>query len=125
MVRAKRRRFRQLVERYQSEVYHFIGKDITYFHTLFWPAMLKSAGYNLPKRVQIHGFLTVDGEKMSKSKGTLPGHLCGTFRPKLSALFYASKLGNNIDDLTLALMSSSKSEQRPGWQSRQPRQPHR
>ena len=62
----------------QSEVHHFIGKDITYFHTLFWPAMLKTAGFSLRRKVHIHGFLTVSGEKMSKSKGTfihldLPG----------------------------------------------------
>ena len=53
-----------------SEIHHFIGKDITYFHTLFWPGMLKTAGFSLPTKVHIHGFLTVDGEKMSKSKGT-------------------------------------------------------
>ncbi|MEN0111591.1 MAG: methionine--tRNA ligase, partial [Planctomycetota bacterium] len=55
------------------EVHHFIGKDITYFHTLFWPGMLRTAGLSLPTKVHIHGFLTVDGEKMSKSKGTLVG----------------------------------------------------
>ena len=53
-----------------TEIHHFIGKDIQYFHTLFWPAMLKSSRYNLPTKVHIHGFLTVDGEKMAKSKGT-------------------------------------------------------
>ena len=52
-----------------TEIHHFIGKDITYFHTLFWPAMLKAAGFSLPRKVHIHGFLTVDGEKMSKSEG--------------------------------------------------------
>src|SRR5688572_17122418 len=52
------------------EIHHFIGKDITYFHTLFWPGMLKTAGFSLPRKVHIHGFLTVDGEKMSKSRGT-------------------------------------------------------
>ena len=55
---------------HDCEIHHFIGKDITYFHTLFWPGMLKTAGYSLPAKVHIHGFLTVDGEKMSKSKGT-------------------------------------------------------
>jgi methionyl-tRNA synthetase len=54
----------------KAEIHHFIGKDITYFHTLFWPGMLKTAGCNLPTKVHIHGFLTVGGEKMSKSKGT-------------------------------------------------------
>jgi methionyl-tRNA synthetase len=53
-----------------TEIHHFIGKDITYFHTLFWPGMLKTAGFSLPTKVHIHGFLTVGGEKMSKSKGT-------------------------------------------------------
>ena len=71
MVRSQRRGLRRLVaESDETEIHHFIGKDITYFHTLFWPAMLKTAGFRLPNRVQIHGFLTVDGEKMSKSKGT-------------------------------------------------------
>ncbi len=88
-----------------TEIYHFIGKDIVYFHTLFWPAMLHAAGFPLPKRVQVHGFLTVNGEKMSKSKGTFvqastylehldPAHL---------RYFYASKLGPKVDDLDLNL----------------------
>ena len=54
----------------ETEIHHFIGKDITYFHTLFWPAMLKTAGFSLPKKVHIHGFLTVNGKKMSKGDGT-------------------------------------------------------
>ena len=53
-----------------AEVYHFIGKDIMYFHTLFWPAVLKGAGFRTPTSVFAHGFLTVDGQKMSKSRGT-------------------------------------------------------
>jgi methionyl-tRNA synthetase len=88
-----------------TEIYHFIGKDIVYFHTLFWPAMLHASGFPLPKRVQVHGFLTVNGEKMSKSKGTFvqastylehldPAHL---------RYFYASKLGSKVDDLDLNL----------------------
>ena len=75
------------------EIHHFIGKDITYFHTLFWPGMLKSAGFSLPTKVHIHGFLTVGGEKMSKSKGTfvMADHVpaasrsrptCGTTTPR-------------------------------------------
>ena len=51
-------------------MHHFIGKDIVYFHALFWPAMLQGAGYRKPTRSHVHGFLTVDGEKMSKSRGT-------------------------------------------------------
>lgn len=87
----------------ETEIHHFIGKDITYFHTLFWPGMLKTAGLNLPTRVQIHGFLTVNGEKMSKSKGTQVK--AETFLKHLdpSALryFYASKLGARLDDIDL------------------------
>ena len=52
------------------EIHHFIGKDIMYFHTLFWPAMLSVSGYNQPTKVNNHGFLTINGEKMSKSRGT-------------------------------------------------------
>jgi methionyl-tRNA synthetase len=86
------------------EVHHFIGKDITYFHTLFWPGMLKTAGYSLPTKVHIHGFLTVDGEKMSKSKGTFVAartyldHL----DPSYLRYFYASKLSSRVEDLDLA-----------------------
>lgn len=89
----------------ETDVVHVIGKDITYFHTLFWPAMLKTAGLTLPSRVQIHGFLTVDGEKMSKSKGTFVNartyldHL----DPAYLRYFYASKLGAATDDLDLGL----------------------
>jgi len=87
------------------EVHHFIGKDITYFHTLFWPGMLKTAGFSLPTKVHIHGFLTVDGEKMSKSKGTFVrartylNHL----DPSYLRYFYATKLSSRVDDLDLAI----------------------
>ncbi len=88
-----------------TEIHHFIGKDITYFHTLFWPAMLKAAGFNLPHRVHIHGFLTVDGEKMSKTKGTFIQ--AATYAKHLDAqylrYYYASKLGARLDDLDLNL----------------------
>ncbi|MFT3768565.1 MAG: methionine--tRNA ligase [Minicystis sp.] len=88
----------------RAEIVHVIGKDITYFHALFWPAVLESAGYQLPDRVQVHGFLTVNSEKMSKSKGTFI--LASTFREHLdpSALryFYASKLGPRVDDIDLS-----------------------
>lgn len=87
------------------EIHHFIGKDITYFHTLFWPAMLHSAGFRLPEKVHIHGFLTVDGEKMSKSKGTFV--MATTYSQHLNAAYlryyYASKLGSRLDDLDLNL----------------------
>jgi methionyl-tRNA synthetase len=87
------------------EVHHFIGKDITYFHTLFWPGMLKTAGFSLPTKVHIHGFLTVDGEKMSKSKGTFVrartylNHL----DPSYLRYFYATKLSSRVDDLDMAI----------------------
>ncbi|MBK9264435.1 MAG: methionine--tRNA ligase [Polyangiaceae bacterium] len=89
----------------ETEIVHVIGKDIIYFHTLFWPAMLKSAGYSLPTRVQVHGFLTVNGEKMSKSKGTFI--LARTYLDHLDAsylrYYYASKLGSRVEDFDLNL----------------------
>ncbi|MCC7423751.1 MAG: methionine--tRNA ligase subunit beta, partial [Planctomycetaceae bacterium] len=88
-----------------AEIHHFIGKDITYFHTLFWPAMLKAASFKLPEKVHIHGFLTVGGEKMSKSKGTFV--MASTYRkhldPSYLRYYYASKLGSRLDDLDLSL----------------------
>jgi methionyl-tRNA synthetase len=88
-----------------TEIYHFIGKDITYFHTLFWPAMLKAAGLSLPRRVQVHGFLTVGGEKMSKSKGTFV--LARTYlehlEPAYLRYYYASKLGPRVEDVDIQL----------------------
>ena len=89
----------------EVEIHHFIGKDIAYFHTLFWPGMLKSAGYTLPTKVHIHGFLTVDGTKMSKSDGTFVKaetylkHL----DPAYLRYYYASKMGPRVDDLDLNL----------------------
>ncbi len=89
-----------------AEIHHFIGKDITYFHTLFWPGMLKAAGYSLPHKVHIHGFLTVDGEKMSKSKGTqfTAESYLKYLDPGALRYFYASKLGPRLDDIDLNLM---------------------
>jgi methionyl-tRNA synthetase len=89
----------------ETELHHFIGKDIIYFHALFWPAMLKTAGYRTPTRVHTHGFLTVNGEKMSKSKGTFINaetyfkHL----DPNYLRYYYASKLTDGIDDIDLNL----------------------
>ncbi|MCL4167460.1 UNVERIFIED_CONTAM: hypothetical protein GTU68_022295, partial [Idotea baltica] len=89
----------------QCEVHHFIGKDITYFHTLFWPGMLKTAGFSLPTKVHIHGFLNVDREKMSKSKGTLIS--AATYlkhsQPEYLRYFYATKLSSRVEDLDLSL----------------------
>jgi len=89
----------------ECEVHHFIGKDITYFHTLFWPGMLKTAGYSLPTKVHIHGFLTVDGEKMSKSKGTFVNGrtYLNHLDPSYLRYFYASKLNPRVEDLDLAI----------------------
>jgi len=89
----------------ETEVHHFIGKDITYFHTLFWPGMLKTAGFNLPTKVHIHGFLTVGGEKMSKSKGTFvkASTYLEYLDPAYLRYYYASKLGPRLDDLDMNL----------------------
>jgi methionyl-tRNA synthetase len=86
-----------------TEIVHVIGKDIVYFHTLFWPVMLKSAGFTLPSRVQVHGFLTVDGEKMSKSRGTfvLASKYAEHLDPAYLRYYYATKLGPKVDDLDL------------------------
>ncbi|TWT47267.1 methionine--tRNA ligase [Botrimarina hoheduenensis] len=87
------------------EIHHFLGKDITYFHTLFWPGMLKTAGLSLPTKVHIHGFLTVDGEKMSKSKGTLVNArtYLNHLDPQPLRYYYASKLSSRVDDFDLTL----------------------
>ncbi len=88
-----------------TELYHFIGKDIINFHTLFWPAMLSSAGYRKPTAVYAHGFLTVNGKKMSKSRGTFINadtylkHL----DPEYLRYYLAAKLGSGVDDLDLNL----------------------
>ncbi len=88
-----------------AEIHHFIGKDITYFHTLFWPAMLEAAGLALPTRVRIHGFLTVNGQKMSKSRGTflLARTSLAHLDPGMLRYFYAAKLSGGIDDVDLDL----------------------
>jgi methionyl-tRNA synthetase len=88
-----------------TDIVHFIGKDIVYFHTLFWPAMLKAAEFPRPKRVQVHGFLTVNGEKMSKSKGTfiLARTYLDHLDPAYLRYYYASKLGPRVEDLDIQL----------------------
>ncbi|MFG0260962.1 MAG: methionine--tRNA ligase [Novipirellula sp. JB048] len=87
------------------EIHHFIGKDITYFHTLFWPGMLKTAGYHLPTKIRIHGFLTVTGEKMSKSTGTMI--TAETYlkhsNPAYLRYFYATKLSSRVEDIDLGI----------------------
>lgn len=85
------------------EIHHFIGKDILYFHTLFWPAMLHVGGYNLPEKVNVHGFLTVNGEKMSKSRGTfiLARDFADKINPEFLRYYYAAKLSDGLDDIDL------------------------
>lgn len=89
----------------EAELYHFIGKDIIYFHSLFWPAMLDGAGYRKPTSVYAHGFVTVNGAKMSKSKGTfIKGRTyLEHLNPEYLRYYYAAKLTNRIDDLDLNL----------------------
>lgn len=88
-----------------AELYHFIGKDIIYFHALFWPAMLHGAGFRTPTAINAHGFLTVNGQKMSKSRGTFIKartwleHL----NPEALRYYFAAKLGHGIEDLDLNL----------------------
>lgn len=87
-----------------TKIYHFIGKDIIYFHTLFWPAMLQSAGLNVPNSVYVHGFLTVEGKKMSKSRGTFitARTYLEHLDPQYLRYYYSSKMGNSIDDIDLS-----------------------
>ncbi len=86
-----------------TEIHHFIGKDIQYFHTLFWPAMLKTAGISLPTKVHIHGFLGVDGEKMSKSRGTFinASKYLEHLDPNFLRYYYATKLSSRVEDIDL------------------------
>ena len=86
-----------------AELYHFIGKDITYFHCLFWPAMLKGAGFRLPTGVNVHGFVTVNGAKMSKSKGTfIKGRTyLDHLNPEYLRYYFASKLSDAVSDIDL------------------------
>jgi methionyl-tRNA synthetase len=88
-----------------TELHHFIGKDISYFHTLFWPAVLHGAGYRRPTGVHVHGFLTVDGQKMSKSRGTfITAQRYLQLLPADALRYYfAAKLSNGLDDIDLSL----------------------
>lgn len=88
-----------------TELYHFIGKDIAYFHTLFWPAMLHGADFRKPTAVFCHGFLTVNGQKMSKSRGTFiqASTYLRHLRPEYLRYYFATKLTSRIDDIDLAL----------------------
>ncbi len=89
----------------EAEVYHFIGKDIAYFHTLFWPAMLHGAAFRTPSAVFCHGFLTVNGQKMSKSRGTFinAATYLRHLGPEYLRYYYAAKLTPGVDDIDLNL----------------------
>src|SRR5574340_1491408 len=90
----------------RSELVHFIGKDILYFHALFWPAMLKFSGHRLPTAVYAHGFLTVNGQKMSKSRGTFitaESYLAQKLNPEWLRYYYAAKLNGSMEDIDLNL----------------------
>ena len=89
----------------EHEVYHFIGKDIAYFHTLFWPAVLSGSDFRTPTAVFCHGFLTVNGQKMSKSRGTFikARTYLDNLNPEYLRYYFAAKLGNGVDDLDLNL----------------------
>jgi methionyl-tRNA synthetase len=88
-----------------TELYHFIGKDIIYFHALFWPAVLSGSGYRIPSSVLAHGFLTINGSKMSKSRGTFitARTYLDHLSPEYLRYYFAAKLGPGIDDLDLNL----------------------
>ena len=89
----------------KAELYHFIGKDILYFHTLFWPAMLSAGGFRTPSAVYAHGFLTVNGQKMSKSRGTFitARAYLNHFDPDYLRYYFAAKLNNRVEDIDLNL----------------------
>ena len=89
----------------EYELYNFIGKDIMYFHALFWPAMLIGSGFKTPNKLFIHGFLTVNGEKMSKSRGTSikAGTYLKYLNPEYLRYYYASKLAGGIEDIDLSI----------------------
>ena len=90
---------------HETELYHFIGKDIMYFHTLFWPAMLMGSGFKTANKLFIHGFLTVNGEKMSKSRGTFirASTFAEHLDPECLRYYYASKLTNTVEDIDLGI----------------------
>ncbi|WP_367898361.1 methionine--tRNA ligase [Leptospira sp. WS58.C1] len=99
-----RKKFDSFWKDEKAEISHFIGKDILYFHTLFWPATLEGSGYRSPTQVHVHGFITVNGEKMSKSRGTFikaEGYL-KHLDPEHLRFYLAGKLGQGMDDLDLS-----------------------
>ena len=97
----------------KTEMYHFIGKDILYFHALFWPATLKYSGFRTPTKLFAHGFLTVNGEKMSKSRGTFitaDSYLKQGLNPEYLRYYYAAMLNGTMGDIDLNLGFTGKEE---------------
>jgi hypothetical protein len=112
----------------RTELYHFIGKDISYFHTLFWPAVLYGAGLRRPSGVFAHGFLTINGQKMSKSRGTFitARHYLNQLPPEPLRYYFAAKLGSGIEDIDFSIDDFRGAHQlRSGRQAGQHRQPLR
>lgn len=97
-------------EQHTTELYHFIGKDIVYFHALFWPAMLKGAGFRMPTGIFVHGYLTINGQKMSKSRGTFitARQYLQTLNPEYLRYYFAAKLGPQVEDIDLNLEDFTK-----------------
>ncbi len=111
-----------------TEVHHFIGKDIVNFHALFWPAVLEGAGYRKPTRIHTHGFITVDGTKMSKSRGTFinSGHVPESSESGISALLLRDEIERHRRRHRHHVRRfRAACELRSGWQNRQHRQPLR
>jgi len=103
--RNKKLDFEQLWNSSENEIYHFIGKDIMYFHALFWPAMLMGSGFKTANKLFVHGFLTVNGQKMSKSKGTFikASTYLNHLNPEYLRYYYASKLTGGTEDIDLSI----------------------
>ncbi|OGT63923.1 MAG: methionine--tRNA ligase [Gammaproteobacteria bacterium RIFCSPHIGHO2_12_FULL_45_9] len=89
----------------QTAIHHFIGKDIVYFHALFWPAMLQGAQFRTPSALHVHGYLTINGQKMSKSRGTFitAEHFAEHINPETLRYYFATKLSNHVEDIDLNL----------------------
>lgn len=103
--RANNKTLEEIWQNPKTEIYHFIGKDIARFHTIFWPAFLKAAGFRSPDQVFVHGHLMVNGEKMSKSKGTFIAArtYLNHLNPEYLRYYYATKLNSSVDDIDLNL----------------------
>ena len=105
-----------------NELYHFIGKDIMYFHALFLPAMLIGSGFKTANKLFVHGFLTVNGEKMSKSRGTFirASTYAKHLDPEFLRYYYASKLTDMVEDIDLGIAGLHQQDQRATWSASTP-----